>query len=70
MKYTTNEIAEKVGLTRQRITQLIHDGLIDAEKRGRDWLIDENQIPVIENLPDNRGKYPRRQKRALPEFST
>lgn len=70
MKFTTNEIAEKVGLTRQRITQLIHDGLILAEKRGRDWLIDENQIPVIQNLPDKRGKYPRRQKRVLPQILT
>jgi excisionase family DNA binding protein len=69
MKFTTNEIAEKVGLTRQRITQLIHDGLISAEKRGRDWLIDENQLSIIENLPDKRGKYPR-QKRALQPIST
>lgn len=68
MKFTTNEIAEKVGLTRQRITQLIHDGLIIAEKRGRDWLIDESQIHTIENLPDKRGKYPR-QKRALQQIS-
>lgn len=68
MKFTTNEIAEKVGLTRQRITQLIHDGLITAEKRGRDWLIDESQIYTIENLPDKRGKYPR-QKRALQQIS-
>ena len=70
MKYTTNEIAVRVGLTRQRITQLIHDGLILAEKRGRDWLIDENQISVINALPDNRGKYPRHQKSAVPQIST
>jgi excisionase family DNA binding protein len=60
MKLTTNEIAEKVQLTRQRITQLIHDGIIKAEKMGRDWVIDESQISVIRNLPDNRGKYTRK----------
>jgi excisionase family DNA binding protein len=70
MKYTTKEIAAKVGRTRQRITQLIHDGLIEAEKMGRDWVIDENQIQVINSLPDKRGKYPRRQKRALQPLST
>ena len=70
MKYTTKEVAEKVGLTRQRITQLIQDGRITAEKLGRDWVIDENQITVINSLPDNRGKYPRRQKRALQPIST
>ncbi|HEY8559545.1 MAG TPA: helix-turn-helix domain-containing protein [Pyrinomonadaceae bacterium] len=70
MKYTTKEVAEKVGLTRQRITQMIQDGRIAAEKLGRDWVIDENQIIVINSLPDNRGKYPRRQNRALRSIST
>ena len=59
MKLTTNEIAQRVNKTRARITQLIHENLIVAEKYGRDWVIDEDQIPVIKNLPDKRGKYPR-----------
>jgi excisionase family DNA binding protein len=59
---TTNEIAEKVNLTRTRITQLIRDRVIMAEKRGRDWMVDESQIEIIKNLPENRGKYPRSEK--------
>jgi excisionase family DNA binding protein len=59
---TTNEIAEKVNLTRTRITQLIRDRVIMAEKRGRDWMVDESQIEIIKNLPENRGKYQRSEK--------
>jgi excisionase family DNA binding protein len=66
MKYTTNEVAARVGLTRQRVAQLIQEGRINAERYGRVWVIDEDQISVIENLPENRGKYPRNKKRALP----
>jgi len=57
MKLTTNQIAERVNLTRARIAQLIRYNVIVGEKVGRDWIIDEDQIPIIENLPDNRGKF-------------
>lgn len=57
MKLTTNQIAARVNLTRARIAQLIRDDIIAGEKVGRDWIIDEDQIPIIENLPDNRGKF-------------
>jgi excisionase family DNA binding protein len=57
MKLTTTQIAERVNLTRARITQLIRDKIITGEKFGRDWIIDEDQIPIIKNLPDNRGKF-------------
>lgn len=63
MKLTTKEIAQRVNKTPTRITQLIYDKLIAAEKIGRDWIIDEDQIPIINNLPDNRGKYPRRKSK-------
>ena len=62
MKLTTKEIAFRVNKTPARITQLIYDNLIQAEKIGRDWLIDEDQIAVINNLPDNRGKYIRKKR--------
>lgn len=57
MKLTTTQIAERVNLTRARITQLIRDNVIKGEKFGRDWIVDEDQIPIIKNLPDNRGKF-------------
>lgn len=60
MKLTTKEIAQRVKKTPTRITQLIYENVIEAEKIGRDWLIDENQICVIANLPDGRGKYTRK----------
>lgn len=70
MKLTTVQVAERVNKTRERITQMIHQGLITAEKIGRDWQIGEDQIKVIENLPDKRGKHsnkggrPRKEKAA------
>jgi len=70
MKYTTKEVADKVSLTRQRIGQLIQSGVISAEKRGRDWMIDEHQIEIIINLPENRGRYERTKKRALLPISS
>ncbi len=59
MQLTTNEVAEKVKLTPSRIAQLIRSKIIKADKRGRDWLIDESQIAIILSLPENRGKYER-----------
>ncbi|MCU0238284.1 MAG: helix-turn-helix domain-containing protein [Pyrinomonadaceae bacterium] len=59
MLLTTVELAQKVKLSRPRISQLISNQIIKAEKIGRDWVIDESQIRVIKNLPDGRGKYNR-----------
>lgn len=57
MMLSTNEIAKRVNLTRARITQMIRDNIITAEKIGRDWVINENQIKIIQNLPENRGRH-------------
>ena len=59
---TTKEVAQKVGLTPGRIYQLIWDGVIAAKKHGRDYLIEETQIEIIQSRLDLRGKYKRRLK--------
>jgi hypothetical protein len=57
-KITTIEFAEKVDLTAPRIRQLILLGIIEAEKFGRDYMIDEKYIEVIKNRPERRGRKP------------
>lgn len=65
MLLTTKELADQVGLTTGRINQMIWTGEIIAEKRGRDYLIDEKYIEIIKNRPEKRGKYERKLQREL-----
>ncbi len=55
-KITTIEFAERVDLTAPRIRQLILMGVIEAEKFGRDYMIDVKYIEVIKNRPERRGR--------------
>ena len=41
---TTREAARELGLTDARIRQLTAAGLLQAEKRGRDWFIDAESV--------------------------
>jgi excisionase family DNA binding protein len=59
MLLTTKELADKVRLTPGRINQMIWSGEIEAEKRGRDYLIDDKYVEIIKNRPEKRGKYMR-----------
>lgn len=57
---TTKEMSERVGLTLQRLHQLIKMGEIKGEKIGRDWLIEEKYVDIILNRPEKRGNYDRK----------
>lgn len=63
-KLTTKQFGEKVNLTYNRICQLINDGVIQAEKIGRDYVIDPKYIEIVKNRPDNRGRYKRKKASA------
>jgi len=41
---TIQEVADKLGVQRQRIYQLISDGILPADKLGRDWLVKEESV--------------------------
>lgn len=43
----TSTAAERLGITRRGVQQLIKKGILPAEKVGRDWVIDEDNL----NLP-------------------
>jgi excisionase family DNA binding protein len=51
---TTGEVAERLGVTVQRIHQFIKDERLPAQKMGRDYLIDENDLKRIEDRPTGR----------------
>ena len=57
---TTKEMSERVGLTLQRLHQLIKMGEIKGEKIGRDWLIEEKYVDIILSRPEKRGNYDRK----------
>jgi excisionase family DNA binding protein len=44
LMFTTNEVAEMLDVTPGRVRQIITDGLIQAERKGRDLLIPHSEI--------------------------
>lgn len=51
MVVTTTKAAEMLGVTRQRIVQLITDGKLQAHKVGRDWLIRSESVEALMAVP-------------------
>ncbi len=49
---TTSEAAERLGVTRWRVSALIQAGRLKAEKKGQIYLIDESDLkPVMVRTP-------------------
>lgn len=46
---TTQQAAERLGISQPRIYQLISEGRLPAQKIGRDYLIDEKDLKLVEN---------------------
>ena len=55
-KITTKELASAVELSDIRIRQMILSGEINAEKFGRDYMIDVEYIEIIKKRPERRGR--------------
>lgn len=53
---STIEAAKRLGLTYQRINQLIQDGVLPAQKIGRDYVIEEADLSKITERPETRGR--------------
>lgn len=64
--YTVTEAAEMMGITRQRVHQLIKDERIEAKKHGRLWFIPERAVGKVSpstkkpGRPRTKRKYTRR----------
>lgn len=51
---TTPEVAQRLGVTVTRVQQLIAKGRLPAEKLGRDYVIREEDLKLVENRRSGR----------------
>ena len=66
MEYiTTEKAAEILGVSRSRILALINEGRIHAEKVGRDWIIDPEEIDNFERKPQGNSKLTKQDIQAI-----
>jgi dihydroorotase-like cyclic amidohydrolase len=55
-KLTCKQFAVKVSRTPARISQMIRDGVIEADKIGDIYLIDPKWVEIVKARPERRGK--------------
>jgi len=53
---TTNDAAERLGVTVQRVHALIRDGRLPAERLGRDYVIKEEDLALVADRKPGRPK--------------
>lgn len=53
---TTPEVAERLGVTVRRVQALIKDGRLPSQQFGRDHLIKESDLKLVENRKPGRPK--------------
>lgn len=51
---TTQEVAERLGVKARRVRDFIMDGRLPAEKKGRDYLINEKDLKLVEDRKTGR----------------
>jgi excisionase family DNA binding protein len=51
---STIEAAERLGITYERVTQLVKAGKLNAKKFGRDWMVSRQSVE--ERLEKSKGK--------------
>ncbi len=58
---TTKTAGEKLGITPDRVRQLIIEGTIKAEKFGRDNFITESEVERVKKLNRKPGRPPKKE---------
>lgn len=53
---STAEAAEKLNVSPIRIRQLIREGRLPAKKLGRDYVVQEEDLALVENRQNGRPK--------------
>src|SRR4030095_468667 len=48
---TTTEASKRLGVTPERIYQLIEEGKLPARRFGIAWMINADDLPLVENRP-------------------
>ena len=58
---TTREAAELIGISVQGVHYAIKEGYIEAQKLGRDWIVEYNSVLTYKQQREesDTGKYPR-----------
>ena len=51
---TTNEVAERLGVTVRRVNDLITSGRLPAARFGRAYMIKESDLKLVENRQPGR----------------
>lgn len=51
---TTQEAADRLGISRRRINDFINEGRLPAQKIGRDYLINEKDLKLVEERKPGR----------------
>ncbi len=51
---TTPQVAERLGVTVRRVQALIKDGRLPSQQYGRDHLIKESDLKLVENRKPGR----------------
>ena len=54
--FTTKQVAEMLGVSSARIRQMIIEGVIKAEKVGRDNFIAEDEVARVKGLNRKAGR--------------
>jgi len=62
---TTQQVAERLGVTVSRVRQLVLEGRLPAEKFGRDLMIKESDLKLVEDRKPGRPPKADKQKTAL-----
>ena len=53
---TTKQAAERLGVSVKRVTALIREDRLPAEKVGRDWLINEKDLAKVKDRQTGRPR--------------
>ncbi len=56
---TAGEAAKILGVNRQRINQLAHDGRIGRQIAGRYWVFTRSELGAFKNNPDRKPGRPK-----------
>lgn len=52
----TAEVARCLGVSPQRVRQMVQSGQLSAQKLGRDWLVDEKDLVLVKDRKPGRPR--------------
>jgi len=56
----TAEIAQKLGVSQERVRVLITTGRLPAKKLGRDWFVEEKDLKLVRDRKPGRPRKPKK----------